>query len=194
MSTRDRILEEALALFAEKGYEGTGVDLIAEQVGIKGPSLYKHFKSKEEILNTLIDEAEARYEKFFGSENNIGIIPQSKEEFVRTSMEKISFSLLDPHITKIRILIAQEQFRNERFGEITSRHQLDGARKMYGMIMGEMMKNGLVKKDDPDMLAVEFVAPVVVMTAKADRQPDCKKEMLKSIEKHIRHFCDTYMI
>ncbi|MBE5872746.1 MAG: helix-turn-helix transcriptional regulator, partial [Lachnospiraceae bacterium] len=41
MSTKQRILNEALTLFAENGYDGTGVDLIAERVGIKGPSLYK---------------------------------------------------------------------------------------------------------------------------------------------------------
>ena len=194
MSTKERILEEALTLFAERGYDGTGVDLIAERVGIKGPSLYKHFKSKEEIMNMLIDEAEARYEKFFGTENNIENIPNSKEEFIRTSMEKISFSMFDPFVTKIRILIVQEQFRNERFGEIASRHQLDGVWKTYGMIMGKMMEVGLVKKDDPAMLAIELTAPVVQMMAKADRQPECKKEMLESIERHIRHFCDTYMM
>ena len=61
MSTKDRILEEALTLFAENGYDGTGVEQIAEKVGIKAPSLYKHFKGKEDILNSLIDIAEARY-------------------------------------------------------------------------------------------------------------------------------------
>ena len=49
MSTKDRILEEALTLFAENGYDGTGVEQIAEKVGIKAPSLYKHFKGKEDI-------------------------------------------------------------------------------------------------------------------------------------------------
>ena len=58
MSTKQRILNEALTLFAENGYDGTGVDLIAERVGIKGPSLYKHYKGKEEILNAVIDAAE----------------------------------------------------------------------------------------------------------------------------------------
>ncbi|MCR5730671.1 MAG: TetR/AcrR family transcriptional regulator, partial [Ruminococcus sp.] len=72
MSTKQKILDEALTLFAEKGYDGTGVDLIAERVGIKGPSLYKHYKGKEEILNALIDVAEERYEEMFGSEKNIG--------------------------------------------------------------------------------------------------------------------------
>ena len=59
MSTRERIIEEALTLFAENGYDGTGVERIAERVGIKAPSLYKHFKGKEDILNAIIDEAES---------------------------------------------------------------------------------------------------------------------------------------
>lgn len=62
MSTKDRILDEALTLFSENGYDGTSVEQIAEKVGIKAPSLYKHFKGKEDILNAIIDNAEARYE------------------------------------------------------------------------------------------------------------------------------------
>ena len=58
MTTKDRILDSALTLFSEKGYDGVGVDLIAENAGIKGPSLYKHFKGKEDILNALIEKAE----------------------------------------------------------------------------------------------------------------------------------------
>ena len=61
MSTKEKILETALTLFAENGYNGTSMEQIAQDVGIKAPSLYKHFKGKEDILNTLIDTAENRY-------------------------------------------------------------------------------------------------------------------------------------
>lgn len=47
MTTKERISAEALTLFAENGYDGTGVEQIVEKVGIKAPSLYKHFKDKE---------------------------------------------------------------------------------------------------------------------------------------------------
>ena len=55
MSTKEKILEAALTLFAENGYDGTSVEQIAGIVGIKAPSLYKHYKGKEDILNALID-------------------------------------------------------------------------------------------------------------------------------------------
>ena len=175
MTTKERILEEALTLFAQYGYDGTGVDLIAKRVGIKGPSLYKHFKGKEDILNTLIDNAEVRYEDYFGSEKHIGKIPQSKEEFIRTTMGRIAFTMKDPMIQKIRKFLVQEQFRNDRLAEITTRHK------------------GLFDKDDPALLATELTSPVVLWIAKADRQPQYEQEIIKSIEEHLQHFCKVYM-
>jgi AcrR family transcriptional regulator len=193
MSTKERILDEALTLFAENGYDGTGVDLIAERVGIKGPSLYKHFKGKEEILNVLIDSAEARYEEMFGSEKHIGKIPESREEFIKATMERISFTLHDPMIRKMRMFLVQEQFRNERISEVTTKHQIDGVQRMFAKIIKGMMDAGIVVKDDPKLLAVELTAPAVLQIARSDRQPQCEDECLECIERHLQHFCDAYM-
>jgi len=193
MSTKQRILNEALTLFAENGYDGTGVDLIAERVGIKGPSLYKHYKGKEEILNALIDAAEERYEEYFGSEKHIGKLPQSREEFINVTMERISFTMRDPVIRKMRMLLVQEQFRNERISEVTTRHQLDGIQRMFAKIIKGMMDEGIVKNDDPELLAVELTAPAVLQIARSDRQPQYEEECMEYIEKHLRHFCKVYM-
>ena len=193
MSTKQRILDEALTLFAENGYDGTGVDLIAERVGIKGPSLYKHYKGKEEILNALIDAAEERYEEYFGSEKHIGKLPQSREEFIKVTMERISFTMRDPVIRKMRMLLVQEQFRNERISEVTTRHQLDGIQRMFAKIIKGMMDEGIVKNDDPELLAVELTAPAVLQIARSDRQPQYEEECMEYIEKHLRHFCKVYM-
>ena len=165
MSTKDRILEEALTLFAENGYDGTGVEQIAEKVGIKAPSLYKHFKGKEDILNALIDSAEEYYEESFGSEQHIGEIPENRDDFVRATMSRI----------------------------ITTRHQLVGIQKMYEKIIEEMMKGGLFLYDDPALLSIELVSPVVLWVSKADRQPQYEQEIMECIKKHISHFCDVYM-
>ena len=192
-STKQRILEEALTLFAVQGYDGTSVDQIAERVGIKGPSLYKHFKGKEDILNALIDAAEARYEERFGSEANIGPIPQNKKEFVETAMKTVSFAMNDPMIRTMRKLLVQEQFRNERIAGVTSDNQVYGLIKAHEKILDRMMKAGLIKTYDPGILSVELTAPALVMVDQADRQPEREKEILHIIKKHIIHFCDVYM-
>ena len=193
MTTRERIIEEALTLFAENGYDGTGVERIAERVGIKAPSLYKHFKGKEDILNAIIDETEARYEKSFGSAENTGKFPENKEEFLQITMGKVLFTMHDPMIRKIRIFLVKEQFRSERLAKINTKHQVDGLQKMYTKILTAMMEKGLLKTDDPSLLALELISPAVVLIAKADRQPKCDEEVQESIEKHLRHFCDMYM-
>lgn len=52
--TRERILRAASQLFARKGYTGTSTREIAAAVGIRQPSLFHHFTSKREILETLL--------------------------------------------------------------------------------------------------------------------------------------------
>ena len=193
MTTKEKILDAALTLFAENGYDGTSVEQIASEVGIKAPSLYKHFKGKEDILNALIDSAEARYEEMFGSEKNIGKVPKSGEEFIQVTMGRIAFTIKDPVIRKTRMFLVQEQFRNERISEVTTRHQLDGIQRMFAKIIEGMMNAGIVKKDDPALLAVELTAPVVLWIAQSDRQPQLAEEVLENIENHIRHFCSVYM-
>ena len=192
MSTKEKILAAALSLFAENGYNGTSVEEIAAEVGIKAPSLYKHYKGKEDILNALIDTAESRYEGTFGSENNIGKIPESIEEFVLVTLEKIRFTIYDPMIRKIRRFLVQEQFRSERLAEITTRHQIEGIQQMYTRIIAGMMDEGLLVRDDPALLAMELTAPAALYISRADRQPQYAEEVLGIIEKHLRHFCDVY--
>ena len=129
----------------------------------------------------------------FGSENNIGKLPQSQEEFIKVTMERISFTMLDPMIRKTRMLLVQEQFRNERISEATTRHQLDGVQRMFAKIIKGMMDEGMVAEDDPKLLAAELTAPAVLQIARSDRQPQCEEECMEYIEKHLRHFCKVYM-
>ena len=51
---RDQILDAAVGLFHERGYHATGMDDIGAVAGITGPGIYRHFRNKEEILETLI--------------------------------------------------------------------------------------------------------------------------------------------
>jgi AcrR family transcriptional regulator len=62
MGTRERILEVAAALFAERGYAATSVRDIAAELGIANPSLYHHFKSKSDLLIELLKEPLRRVE------------------------------------------------------------------------------------------------------------------------------------
>lgn len=55
-STREKILEVALKLFSKKGFKETTIKDIAKEVGITEGAIYRHFSSKEEIINSLLTE------------------------------------------------------------------------------------------------------------------------------------------
>ena len=56
MDTKQKILLEALRLFSQKGYDAVSVEQIASAVGIKAPSLYKHYKSKQDIFHAIFEQ------------------------------------------------------------------------------------------------------------------------------------------
>jgi AcrR family transcriptional regulator len=53
---RERILQAATRLFAERGYSGTSVQAVAEEVGIRAPSLHYHFASKEQLRDAVLEQ------------------------------------------------------------------------------------------------------------------------------------------
>jgi TetR/AcrR family transcriptional regulator len=54
-TTRDLILDAAESLFASQGYQATTIKLVAEQVGVQGPALYKHFSSKRALFEEVLE-------------------------------------------------------------------------------------------------------------------------------------------
>lgn len=53
MDKRDHIMQAALALFAERGYHGTPVSMIAEKAKVGSGTIYRYFKDKDDLVNTL---------------------------------------------------------------------------------------------------------------------------------------------
>ena len=59
--TKQKILDKALELFSEYGYDSVSVGQIAQAVGIKAPSLYNHFPGKQAIFDAIVESTAARY-------------------------------------------------------------------------------------------------------------------------------------
>ena len=194
MPTKTRILESALALFSEKGFDGVGVDLIAENAGIKGPSLYKHFKGKEDILDALIEKAESYYQINFGTAQNPGKTPASMDELVELSLKRIEFTLHDPMIKKVRRMLTMEQFRSHRIGLLTTKYNIDIVQNIYREIFRQMMENGTMRAGNPEMLAMEFASPVSLLIQLYAREPERESEILQRIEEYFRYFADEHKV
>lgn len=192
MKTRDKILLAALDLFSERGYDEASIDLIAEAVGIKGPSIYAHYKGKEDILNSLIAMMEQRYDENFGNILNSDKIPESLDEFREDCLRHIEFIMRDTQIKKIRRFCAKEQYRDEKIAALTSKHQLTGNQEMYAFILEKMMDKGLIRRFDSRLLALELISPVTLLLGIADREPQRTNEMLTQMDAHLAHFIKVY--
>jgi AcrR family transcriptional regulator len=57
----DAILDAALGLFAERGFHGTAVPLVAEKAGVGAGTLYRYFESKEALVNALYQREKTRF-------------------------------------------------------------------------------------------------------------------------------------
>ena len=54
MGTRERLLESGASLFAAKGFHGVGVEELGASVGLTGPSIYRHFRTKNALLAEIL--------------------------------------------------------------------------------------------------------------------------------------------
>lgn len=194
IKTKEKILLAALDLFSERGYDEASIDLIAEAVGIKGPSIYAHYKGKEDIFNSLIALMEQRYDEAFGNIINSDKVPETLDEFKEGCLRHIEFTMSDTQIKKIRRFCVKEQFRDGKIATLTSKHQLTGNQEMYALILGKMMEKGLVRRFDSRLLALELLAPVTLMLEIVDREPHKTNEMLIQINVHLTHFIKVYGI
>jgi AcrR family transcriptional regulator len=82
VDTRSKIQDVALRLFIENGYEATSLREIAEEVGVTKAALYYHFKTKDEIVTSLIDDRIGRLERLIEWGKSLPRTPEGRAEFV----------------------------------------------------------------------------------------------------------------
>ena len=93
-SVREKIINAALDLFSQKGYDATSVDEIAESIGMKGPNIYKYFKGKEEVLKELSVKMEEGYRQRMKMNPEEGANISNRDELKAYSMNQIKFTKL----------------------------------------------------------------------------------------------------
>ena len=190
--TKERILAAALEMFSQYGYAGTNVRELTASLGLVKSSMYKHFKSKEDIWNTLLDELIAYYEARFGSPQHLPQVPDSLEGLVSLTMRMVDFTVHDEKIVKSRKLLSIEQFRDERARDLATKYFLTGLAEMFTQIFAGMMDKGLLRRDDPAMLAFAYTAPIAALIHLCDREPAKIGEAMEQVEAFSRHSIHVY--
>ena len=190
--TKERILDAALEMFSRNGYAGTNIRELSASLGLVKSGVYKHFESKEAIWNALLDKMIAYYEEHFGSAEHLPPVPDTPEELVRMTMQMVNVTVHDERIVMTRKLLSIEQFRDERARELATKHFLTGLTDMFTRLFRGMMDKGLLRNDDPKMLAFAYIAPISALIHLCDREPEKTEETLEQVEAFSRHFVRTY--
>ena len=190
--TKGRILAAALEMFSQNGYAGTNVRELTASLGLVKSSMYKHFRSKEEIWNTLLDELIAYYEARFGSSEHLPPVPDSLEELVTMTMRMANFTVHDEKVVKSRKLLSIEQFRDVRARDLATKYFLTGLKDMFTPIFTGMMDKGLLRQDDPAMLAFAYTAPISALIHLCDREPEKTNEAMAQVEAFSRYFIKVH--
>ena len=190
--TKERILAAALEMFSKNGYTGTNIRELSASLGLVKSGVYKHYESKEAIWNALLDEMIAYYGEHFGSPEHLPPVPNSLEELTRLTMQMVNITVHDEKIIMTRKVLTLEQFRDARARELATKHFLTGLTDIFTRIFTGMMDKGLLRKDDPKMLAFAYTAPISALIHLCDREPEKTEDALKQIEEFSRHFIRIY--
>ncbi len=202
METKQKILEEALILFSEKGYRDVFVNDIAKAVGIKAPSLYKHFKNKEEIFNAILLELKESYTKqaaAIGINGNntmidAGIYSEiSQETLIDMGKNLFLYFLHDKHMKLFRKLLTMEQYHNPELAMLYSNQYFNDPLSYQGELFHIFIAAGKFKQVNPQILALHFYAPIYTLLTVCDRQPEREEEALYMLEEHIKQFNQIYL-
>ena len=190
--TKERILEAALEMFSQNGYAGTNIRELSASLGLVKSGVYKHYESKEAIWNALLDQMIAYYADQFGSADHLPPVPDLLEALIGLTMRMVNVTVHDEKIAMTRKVLTLEQFRDPRARELATKHFLTGLTDMFTRIFTGMTEKGLLKKDDPAMLAFAYTAPISALIHLCDREPEKTDEAMAQIEAFSRHFIKVY--
>jgi len=190
--TKERILEAALEMFSQNGYAGTNIRELSASLGLVKSGIYKHYESKEAIWNALLDQMIAYYADHFGSADHLPPVPDSLEELTRLTMHMVNITVHDEKIIMTRKLLTLEQYRDVRARELATKHFLTGLTEIFARIFAGMMDKGLIRRDDPAMLAFAYTTPISALIHLCDREPEKTEDATAQIEAFSRHFIATY--
>lgn len=203
MNTREKILLEALRLFSQRGYDAVSVEQIAQAVGIRAPSLYKHYKGKQDIFDAILAETAQRYAAFAdGISVHTGSPQEDAQTFVLLTADAlaekmralVAYSLHDEFVSQLRRMLTIEQFRSPELSALYSQRYVQQLLDYHTALFARLMDAGFLRREEPALLAMLYDAPVFTALGECDRHPEREEELTRQLEAHVRLFVRTFGI
>ena len=191
ISTKEKILDNSLHLFARQGYKETSVRDIAKSIGLQQGALYNHFKNKDHILETLIERLmNSAIVSLFQEKDSQELAQKGKGFFssVATTFKLLSFDKENEALFK---LLMQEMYKNAKIRDFYLEYFYQKNIKKISSVLFFMIQDNVIKSSDPLLLANEFLSPLFfyqsqVVLLKIDEKSTSSAVMM--FEKHVEFF------
>lgn len=152
------ILDAALHLFSEKGYDLTSTDEIATLAGVSKATVYSHFKSKEELLVAVVKDKTSTFPAT--------LLPEPTDEplELEAALRRIGEMQVSMFLTRCNFTLTHlVAMQASRFPEIGKIYWEAGAAKVLAELTDLFRAanaNGKLDIPDPDLAAVQFISLV----------------------------------
>ena len=191
-TTKEKILLTSLKLFAQDGYEAVSISKISGELGMAKSALYKHYKNKRDIFDSIINRMdELDYERAREYNMPEGNMDEIIKGYREISIDKIRIytEAQFKHWTEeefsslFRRMLTLEQYRNQEMADLYQKYLVSGPIDY----MTHLFAGIIEKKEEAKQLAIEFYGPIFLMYSLYDnkREGDDLTEMLKN---HVERF------
>lgn len=193
MTTKEKIIYEALSQFSVRGYSSVSIRDIAYAVGIKESSIYNHFANKQDIFDQIIKICQDRVMNQYGSLNLQDTLSGNFDKYNKIapdvlhsiSRSMFSFYASDEYLRMFRQMLTIEQYNNREIGRLYKDIFIDQAIQYQTTLFSFLMDTGAIAKGQPKALALEFYSPIFLLLCRYDSLDD---EALRLLTIHIDHF------
>lgn len=199
-NTKEDILLAALRLFADKGYDGVSVRDIAEEVGIRQSSLYKHYESKQDIFDQILVRMEEQYQQMTAEvrapQGEMQAVAKAYESITTEELKEVARGMFfywteSDYASRFRKMLMVEQYKSEEKGRLYHEYLTDGPLRYMTELFELLIEKECFIQENAKFLALEFYAPIFVLMAEYDRGME-RTEIIDQLNQHIEHFANHY--
>ncbi|WP_407377627.1 TetR/AcrR family transcriptional regulator [Methanobrevibacter sp.] len=158
MNNKEKIFNVAVDLFSEHGYGGVSIRQIAREVGIKESSIYNHYKSKEAILDAILDYYVSKMTEDEIPNDEAGKnLDEGIEHFYRAGLELYASKLKSQKMLKITRFVLIEMYHNEKIRNYVKTVMVEAPVSGWVELFEMMKAKGVITPDaDSRQLAESF--------------------------------------
>ncbi len=148
INNQDKIFDVSIDLFSQFGYDGVSIRQIAREVGIKESSIYNHYKSKESILDSILNYyIEQMLSEDIPIEDASANLDVGFDYFYQAGLNAFASQLKDDKMSKITRIILIESYHNEKINEFLKKCILDEAIEGWIKLFDLMKFKKLIRED-----------------------------------------------